>query len=184
MQNLSSLSFMRVNYRLILNCECWHIQGSPENKNWLWIAAVHMTHALPMKVNHLLYVKKNMCIVWYMVMIFSLLIVVIKDKHKKWKSLYMWSAVIQFLHTKNVHLVEINRQIADGKWWSCNEWRECEDMSNCCWSFNEGRVNVDDKQSGQLNSWSVKPFEHFPYSPNVAPSHYHLFLNLKKFLTA
>lgn len=111
-------------------------------------------------------------------MIFSTLIVVIKDEHKKWKSLYMWSAVI---HTKNVYLVEINGQIVNGKWWSCNEWRECEDMSKCCWSFSEGRVNVDDKQSGQLNSWSVKTSSIFHTVPILHQVIITCFSTLKSF---
>jgi hypothetical protein len=95
-----------------------------------------------------------------MVVIIFLFIVVINNEQKKWKSSYMWSAVIQFLHAKSVHLVKINGQIVEGKWWISNEWREGENMSKCCWLFKEGRVNVDDK----VGSWTVEVWNLWAFS--------------------
>jgi hypothetical protein len=64
-------------------------------------------------------------------------------------------------------------------------------------AMNEGKVRMcrnvvgHSKKAGLMwmTKWAAEQlkcetFEHFPYSPSLAPSRYHLFLILKKFLAA
>ncbi|GBM39367.1 hypothetical protein AVEN_119033-1 [Araneus ventricosus] len=92
-------------------------------------------------------------------------------------------SVIRFLNAKNVKPDEIHRQLAeiygenvmiDGM---VRKWVR---------QFNDGRTNVHDEirrgRPSVVNDGLIakEQFDHPPYSPNLAPSDYHLFLNLKR----
>ena len=94
-------------------------------------------------------------------------------------------SVIRFLNSKNTKPAEIDRRL-------CNVYVEYAMSSSVLrrWVrlFNEGRENVrDDPRSGRPSvakrrfGWGTIRSSP-PYSPDLAPSDFHLFLHLKSFL--
>ena len=80
-------------------------------------------------------------------------------------------AVIKFLNARNVRPCDIHRQLKEV--YGDNVMDESS-VRRWCRNFNLGRENT----------WEFKweTFDHPPYSPDLAPSDFHLFTKLKDFL--
>ena len=88
-------------------------------------------------------------------------------------------SVIRFLSAKGVKAIDIHREIcavygqnimSDGM---VRKWVR---------TFKDGRTNVHDEKRSGRPSVVNDSLDHPPYSPDLAPSDYHLFLHLKKHL--
>jgi len=100
---------------------------------------------------------------------------------------YEIRSVIRFLKARNVLPSEIHHQI-------CQVYRNnaVSDGMVRKWvrMFNEGRENVHDnarlhsatQTQDLITSFRREQMDHPPYSPDLAPSDFHLFLHLKNFL--
>lgn len=86
-------------------------------------------------------------------------------------------SVIRFLNAKGVRPIEIYRQITEVYGNVMNE----ASVRKWCIMFNGGRTNVHEEERDELE-FRCELFDHPPYSPDLAPSDFHLFPKLKHFL--
>jgi len=95
--------------------------------------------------------------------------------------------VIRFLNARNMLPSEIHHQICQV--YGDNAMSDGVDRKRVG-MFNEGRENVHDEARPHfatqtqdlITSFKWEQIDDLPYSPDLAPSDYHLFLHLKKFL--
>jgi hypothetical protein len=95
-------------------------------------------------------------------------------------------AVIRFLLARNNNAAESHRQLCEV--YGPNVMSDSK-VRQWCRLFKEGRTNVhDEERSGRPSVINddlvVKVFDHPPYSPDLAPSDYHLFMHLKQWLAS
>ncbi|KAJ4426715.1 hypothetical protein ANN_26513 [Periplaneta americana] len=85
-------------------------------------------------------------------------------------------SVIRFLNARHLKPAEIYRQLKEVYGDTVMNERN---VRKWCEMFNNGRTNVHDELLDQFG-WEI--FDHPPYSPDLAPSDFHLFTKLKDFL--
>uniref|UniRef100_A0A1B6IVE1 Mos1 transposase HTH domain-containing protein n=1 Tax=Homalodisca liturata TaxID=320908 RepID=A0A1B6IVE1_9HEMI len=95
-------------------------------------------------------------------------------------------SVIRFLNAQNVRPIEIYRQIkavyGDNAMSAIQNKRRGMLSSKVVLIHDNARPHCSARTKAELNSFKWQIFGHPPYSPDLAPSDYHLFPKLKVFL--
>ncbi|GBN31255.1 hypothetical protein AVEN_64284-1 [Araneus ventricosus] len=101
-------------------------------------------------------------------------------------------SVLRFLHTKGECPADIHRQIVS----VCGNIMNRQNVTKWCRAFSEGyhklcavcllqdntRPYIAHKTEALLKRFKLEVLDHPPYSPDLAPSEFHLFLYLKRHL--